>query len=536
VCVGIDNQYSFEVPGYQIYLDPPILPEVLINKDDGVTIVGTPGSTTYTLTITNTTQAAAMPIPGPEVVDTLPVGMSFVSCAVNPPLVGTCAESAPGSNIVNVQLGAQSATIPAYLPGTDAAPNNVGTMTISANVAPGLAAGTALTNTASVDWTDVFGNDYPPVSDDDIDTVISLPTTADVSVVKTDQPDPVMPGGVLTYTLVISNAGPANAANVVVTDTLPAGVTFASAVPAQTSGPNPLTWNLGTVAAETRRTITVVVNVNPSAQCAIMNTASVSSTTPDPNPGNNGDDEPTAVSGADLQISKSDNPDPVASGAVLTYTLLITNAGPAAAQSVVVTDALPAGVTFANANPAPSSLGNPLTWNLGNMVSGARQTITVVVDVDPATSGQILNTTRVSSTAPDCDPGNNADDEPTTVRPSTAVELLYFRVNSVDNPQVHVGWATAAEIDNFGFKLYRAPVDDFSRGQLIHFEPSSIGGAGPGATYEYVDSVPAEGVWWYWLADLDTQGVETVHGPISAGVGAAALPHRVFVPLILRVP
>jgi len=119
----------------------------------------------------------------------------------------------------------------------------------------------------------------------------------------------------------------------------------------------------------------------------------------------------------------------------------------------------------------------------------------------------------------------------------TAVELLYFRVDKVSGKQVHLAWATAVEIDNFGFNLYRAPVNDFSRAHLIHFEPSAIGGSGPGATYGYMDTVPSNGVWWYWLADLDTQGHETRHAPVSAAVGLdALLPHRIYLPLITKGP
>jgi len=119
----------------------------------------------------------------------------------------------------------------------------------------------------------------------------------------------------------------------------------------------------------------------------------------------------------------------------------------------------------------------------------------------------------------------------------TAVELLYFRVDGVSGPHVRLAWATAVEIDNFGFNLYRAPANDFSRAELIHFEPSSIGGSGPGATYGYVDRVPSNGVWWYWLADLDTQGHETRHAPVSAAVGLdALLPHHIYLSLIAKGP
>ena len=49
---------------------------------------------------------------------------------------------------------------------------------------------------------------------------------------------------------------------------------------------------------------------------------------------------------ADLLVLKTDNPDPVVAGQDLTYTLSVTNNGPSPATNVVVTDPLPAGVSF----------------------------------------------------------------------------------------------------------------------------------------------------------------------------------------------
>ncbi len=53
--------------------------------------------------------------------------------------------------------------------------------------------------------------------------------SADLSIVKTDSPDPVNAGATVTYTLAVSNAGPDTATTLTVTDTLPAGVTNAAA-------------------------------------------------------------------------------------------------------------------------------------------------------------------------------------------------------------------------------------------------------------------------------------------------------------------
>lgn len=91
----------------------------------------------------------------------------------------------------------------------------------------------------------------------------------------------------------------------------------------------------------------------------------------------------------------------------------------------------------------------------------------------------------------------------------TAVELLSFS-GTRSGHSIALDWETAQEVDNYGFNLYRAAVDDFGQAVLIHFEPSSIsGGTGSGATYRYVDTPPGPGTWRYWLADVDTHGAET---------------------------
>ena len=137
--------------------------------------------------------------------------------------------------------------------------------------------------------------------------------------------------------------------------------------------------------------------------------------------------------------------------------------------------------------------------------------------------------------------GDDGDDDDNTnlsvdfglVLDPTAVELLYFRVDGVDGERVQLAWATAVEIDNFGFNLYRAATNDFGHAVKIHFEPSAVKGSGPGAWYAYADTVPHDGAWWYWLADLDTLGRETIHSPIRAQVGVdSGLPFRLFMPVV----
>jgi uncharacterized repeat protein (TIGR01451 family) len=120
-----------------------------------------------------------------------------------------------------------------------------------------------------------------------------LAAQADLEISKADSPDPVTVGDNLTYTITVTNNGPDAAANVVVTDILPSGVTFVSASPGCVHAAGVVTCNLGTIAVGDSVTITIVVTV--TAPGTISNTATVTSDTLDPNTANNSDAEPTEV-------------------------------------------------------------------------------------------------------------------------------------------------------------------------------------------------------------------------------------------------
>jgi uncharacterized repeat protein (TIGR01451 family) len=118
---------------------------------------------------------------------------------------------------------------------------------------------------------------------------------ANLSIIKSDSPDPVTVGDTLTYTLTITNNGPDSATNVVVTDTLPNSVTFVSAMASPGSCSESggiVTCNLGNLAVgQAIVTITVI----PNSVGTIFDTATVTSDTDDPDPSNNTDTEETLV-------------------------------------------------------------------------------------------------------------------------------------------------------------------------------------------------------------------------------------------------
>jgi large repetitive protein len=101
----------------------------------------------------------------------------------------------------------------------------------------------------------------------------------------------VQPGQTLTYTIAVSNAGPADALAVSVTDPLPSGLSYLSCSASQgtcANGSGTVTASFGTIPAGSSATLTISVTVVSPAG-AITNTATVASSTPDSNPNNDSD-------------------------------------------------------------------------------------------------------------------------------------------------------------------------------------------------------------------------------------------------------
>ena len=84
----------------------------------------------------------------------------------------------------------------------------------------------------------------------------------------------------------------------------------------------------------------------------MTNAATIASDTDDPDPASNSSsDTSTIVREADLTVSKVPAADPFVAGAPAAYTVVVTNAGPGAADGVSVRDLLPASIAF---DPAQS--------------------------------------------------------------------------------------------------------------------------------------------------------------------------------------
>ena len=270
----------------------------------------------------------------------------------------------------------------------------------------------------------------------------SFPTCspADLAITKTG-PAKAIAGTNATYTVSITNNGPSNATHVVVTDTLPSGVTFVSSSVACSNSVGVLTCPIGNLANGASISFTVTIHIPSSGvgSSSITNTANVTGDQLDPNSGNNTASLTTSViSVADLSIKKTGAPNPVIAGTSLTYTVSIMNAGPSDATGTVVTDSLPGGVTFASSSPYACTGATVLTCKLGMLASGAHTTLTVVVKV-PADylssrvlqTATITNTATVASAVMDPNLSNNTASVATKV---IAVADLDLTVTATPNP------------------------------------------------------------------------------------------------------
>ena len=163
-----------------------------------------------------------------------------------------------------------------------------------------------------------------------------------------------MVGETVTFTTTLSNQGPNPGTGIVVTDALPAGLTLVSATPSPGDYTGSL-WTVGDLGVGAQATLTVVATV--AAPGAIVNTAvKTAQVELDLNSANDQSSVSlNAAASANLSIAKTvSNPTP-AVGETVTFNVIATNQGPSDATGVVISDALPPGLTFVSATPSAGS-------------------------------------------------------------------------------------------------------------------------------------------------------------------------------------
>lgn len=346
-------------------------PTMTVTKDDGVTVVSNAGEqVTYTITYTNTSAFDALNV---VLSDVLPAGATFVSCGNAVPGDIACTGTGP----VVWNLG----TVPAGDGGS-------ATLTVDLPAAP---AGTLHENVVDLTYEDSVGNTYT-ATDNDIDEVVDPATmTPQMTISKDDGVVEVSPDGEqVTYVIVYENVGMADAVNVIITDTLPTGATFAACSRNCTVAGDTITWDIGTVPTGVSGSVSLAVNlpaVTPPAEhenIVQIDYEDTNGTVYPPETDNDIDivrnNDPNQTS---MTVSKDDGFIFVSSdGQQVTYTIVYENTSTVDAVAVTLTDNLPTGATFVSCSDACTGTG-PVVWDIGNVAAGATGQVTLTVDLPP---------------------------------------------------------------------------------------------------------------------------------------------------------
>jgi uncharacterized repeat protein (TIGR01451 family) len=471
---------------------------------------------TYTVVVTNNGVATATNV---SFSGAIPANTTYISATPVPAAGWSCGVSAGTLSCSNLTLAAGAST----------------TFTVIVKVNAATASGTVITDTANVSATTPDPN--PNNNSATANVVVATAGQADMAVTSTASPNPVTVGNNIAFTSMVTNNGPAVATGASFTDVIPTNTTFVSLapVPGGWTCTTPAVGAAGTVSctnpsvaagAGASFPLVVKVSIGTAPGTVISNTAIVSATPTDPNTANNTATSTTVVASptqSDVAIAKKAAPEPVDQGTNLTYTLQVTNNGPAVATGVSVSDPLPTQVTYVSVSTTQGTCtqaAGTVSCNLNSISVGGLVVITINVTATTFSSSSLAtNTATVSSTSSDPNLTNNSSTAVSTIASPTAVQLSSFRALPRAGGGILLEWHTREEIRNLGFNIYRE--DAFGRHRV---NPSIIAGAAlfirggkpqHGAkTYQWIDPAgSAESS--YVLEDVDLNGTHASHGPVN---------------------
>ena len=387
------------------------------------------------------------------------------------------------------------------------------TLTIQATVDAGTA-GQTITNTVTnvvLDQTD------SNVSIDDPSESVTVGNTTDLVIGKTVDNAAPDEGDTVTFTVTVTNSGPARATNVAIDDVLPAGLTAGTVTPSQGSWAEP-TWTVGTIDSGSSATLTIEATVDAgTAGQTITNT--VSGVTLDQTDSNATADDPsesiTVGNSTDLVIGKTvDNATPD-EGDTVTFTVTVANSGPARATNVSIDDALPAGLTIGTVTPSQGSWAAP-TWTVGTIDAGSSATLTIQATVSAGTAGSTITNTVTNVTLDQIDSNASADDLSESITVGNATDLVVAKI--VDN-------ATPDEGDTITFTV-TVTNSGPARATNLSLDDAIPAGLTVGSVSPSVGSYTAP-TWTIGTLDDGASATLTIIATVNAGTAGSTITNTV---------
>jgi uncharacterized repeat protein (TIGR01451 family) len=285
---------------------------------------------------------------------------------------------------------------------------------------------------------------------------------ADLTVASFGPPMPLEGdlGVPLTFTFRVANQGPADASGVTLTDQLPSGVSFESALfGTETTGQGTCAHDAGVVRCELGAlpaggTAFVQIVVTPIAPGMLVNTATVASNKPDPRTDDNTLVTNTMVRDLSLALI-GEVPAEVQVGEDVGYLLVVSNNGPAPVFNVQLIDQLPAGVIVKEATMFGAQIpahqcprdSQMIVCDVSGMPEGTSFTVAILVTA--TTPGALINSATVQSNEHDGNPANNTVESRTVV--TRPVADLALAMTASPNPVQLSGTVTYTfDVTNLG--------------------------------------------------------------------------------------
>ncbi len=346
--------------------------------------------------------------------------------------------------------------------------------------------------------------------------------SADLAIAKSMAPANPTLGQNVTFTITVSNAGPNDAAGVVVSDPLPTGLTYVSDDGGGAYLSSTGQWTVGTVAVSASATLHVVATV--ATTDPIVNAARITaSSLLDPNPANNQSQVTVmAPRSADVALSMSVSSPTVVAGGTVSYTLTLKNSGDDPSYSVNVHEALagfPALVPTSSAASTGVFDAATGTWNLGSMAKGASETL-VLAFTAPNIAGPLTNNGTAGASTSDPNNANNTASattqviSPATVAGTKTVTGTFVEHGAVTYTIVLTNNGTSTQQDNPGDEF-----DDVLPTGLLLTGASATGGTA-------VANLGANSVSWNGALAPGASVTITIHATIAGGTNGTTISNQ----------
>lgn len=261
---------------------------------------------------------------------------------------------------------------------------------------------------------------------------------ADLSLTKTASNLTPRVGDVIAFLVTVTNTGPGAASGVIISDVMPIGYSYLGSF-ASTGSFDAGRWMVGNLPAPGQATLFITATVKASGGYSnYAEIAACDQYDPDSTPGDHSTDQddddsvtPTPRAVADLSISKVSTPRPFMPGAAITYTIVVTNAGPSSVTALTVTEQAPDALSDIVYSPSAGLYdGSSGAWNGVTLAPGGQIILTVTGVVSRTHQSNLINLATVAPfDAIDPEAGNNQAIDVNTPAPGSVMGSVYHDVN-----------------------------------------------------------------------------------------------------------